>query len=372
MAYDAHSDGSYPMYQNEYEDSSYRGSGRNRSMHALDDEENLAYLDPCSELGDDDDEDGDSEPEYEISAATAAGSMQYIARYLSGSNYPLIQDKLEREEAIHAWLVEYHDHSLSDDHRFYCRDCVVFNVFYLFPYILSTKKIRFALFDEMIQQLVENTLIAIEKFDPSRGHKLTSYLTGYIKDAIATCLAQDSIVRVPVSARKKQIQALKRERIAAGRMTPEQADTLQNPDSIDLEDTDDSTRMNNQDFFKVQAHSVVSTDYLNKVTKSATYNIEEVPTPESILEDAEFLEVLEYAVSSDDILTEREKVVITYRYGIFGAPKSTLKEVSDMFQAQKWNGTVEWIFQLEKRALRNIRTFMETCGITSDTLFSHA
>jgi DNA-directed RNA polymerase specialized sigma subunit len=281
----------------------------------------------------------------------AMDSIKFVTRYLNRTNAPIYTNKKEREEKIQEWLVLYKDETLDIEERLMYRDYVIFNVFYLFPYILSKKRLRFSMFDEIIQQLIVSMIQAIDKFDVTRGSKFTAYIPGYIKEAIDICLQQDTIVYLTSSARKKITDRLREQE--------ELGETVAVSSSYNATAT---SHVPNAIGCFYQGET-----YLEEIHQSKSpYNDSEgTGDAHEMMERSEYMKILEFALSEEGgILSEKERVVVTYRFGIFGAPKLTLKQVAELFHTQGWRATVEWIFQLEKRSTSKLNKFMGQCGLT--------
>ena len=71
-------------------------------------------------------------------------------------------------------------------------------------------------------------------------------------------------------------------------------------------------------------------------------------------------------ISSDEdtYLTDKEKVVIIHRFGIFGAPQMTLKEVATLFNVRGWKATSPRILQIQQAAILKLRGYMDFNNIT--------
>lgn len=293
----------------------------------------------------------------DLSPTEVMDSVKFITKYLNSHDTMIITDKYERERQIHEWITLYHNTSLPMDERLKYRDCVIHNVFYLFPYVLSRRRLRFSLFDEAIQQLVIGTIQAIEKYDYNNYNRFIAYLSKYITESISICMQEDTIISIPSSARKKIIKTLRKQEESGNE---EDNSVMQVGTDFDS-DSDSGTPINTPNamgcFYRGE-------EYLEEVGYSTTEEGIHSDVHNSV-ETNEYLKILEFALSDDsDVLTDKERFVITYRFGIFGAPKLTLKQVADMFHSQGWKGTIEWIFQLEKRATEKLYKFMRKCGLT--------
>ena len=259
--------------------------------------------------------------------------------------YEVQLSKKQRAQVIHNALIKYHSDDTSIEEKKFLRDSIVLNIWFLLPHVLSYKHYSKNRFDESLQGMVIGILVAIEKFDPSRGTKFTSYLPGYLQSAMTRTNKNCSpVVHSLLEARRKLIDRLPSEAVAAEYQ----------PDVVYTENAEGVSSPCSSDYPADTAYAEFSCDIIPCDDKA-----------EDMVHSNEVTRALESSMTSAaNVLTEKERVVITYRYGIFGAPQMTLQDVANVFKANGWRATVEWIFQIEKKALMKLRSHLSTKGIT--------
>ena len=197
---------------------------------------------------------------------------------------------------------------------------------------------------DLIQEGNLGLIKAVDKFDPKRGFKLSTYATWWIKQSITRAIADQSrTIRLPVHMvetinRYKRISRDLEQTLGHSPTTQEIASYLDEPES----------KISEIERF-IQAPISLETPIgeENDSTLGSFLFDENEKSPTDNAIDNNLQEKIKKSLST---LTPREETVIRLRYGIDDHKPKTLEEVGAIF-----NVTRERIRQIEAKALRKLR-----------------